>query len=82
MKPKKMADDCTISSRGNEKQANIAVSNVVKTPICHVVDRGFDSPKMRSFGTKHTPSSSHGVILCSKQLKLAIRTRPKKEPKN
>ena len=28
------------NSRGNEKHPNIAVSNVVRTPVCHVVDRG------------------------------------------
>ena len=77
-----MADDCTITQEETKKLPNTAVSKVVKTPVCHVVDRGSDSPKMRSFGTKHTPSSSHGVILCSKQLKLAKRTRPKIEPKN
>ena len=35
-----MADDCTITQEETKKLPNTAVSKVVKTPVCHVVDRG------------------------------------------
>ena len=35
-----MADDCTITQEETKKLPNTAVSKVVKTPVCHVVERG------------------------------------------
>ena len=35
-----MADECKENQGGNDIQLNISVRKVVKTPACHVVDRG------------------------------------------
>ena len=35
-----MADDCKKNQNGNDNQLNISVRKVVKTQVCHVVDRG------------------------------------------
>ena len=35
-----VADDCKENQGGNDIQLNISVREVVKTPVCHVVDRG------------------------------------------
>ena len=73
-----VADDCKENEGGNDNQLNISVRKVVKTPVCHVVDRG-SIPRQRELlelntSFHKTTASTFGVHIFRK-----IKTREKTE---
>ena len=73
-----VADDCREKQGGNDNQLNISVRKVVKTPVCHVVDRG-SIPRKRELLELNTSfhkatDSTFGVHIFKK-----IKTREKTE---
>ena len=44
-----VANDCKENQDGNDNQLNISVRKVVKTPVCHVVDREVRFPDRGNF---------------------------------
>ena len=73
-----VADDCKENQGGNDIQLNISVRKVVKTPVCHVVDRG-SIPRQRELleintSFHKTTDSTFGVHIFRK-----IKTREKTE---
>ena len=76
-----VADDCKENEGGNDNQLNISVRKVVKTPVCHVVDRG-SIPRQRELlelntSFHKTTDSTFGVHIFRK-----IKTREKTERKS
>ena len=73
-----MADDCKENQGGNDNQLNISARKVVKTPVCHVVDRG-SIPRQKELlepntSFHKTTDSTFGVHIFRK-----IKTREKTE---